>query len=144
MDAFNFWQKWLLGVSIFLVAFGGVLAAFPQSAPMDLAFNSQIDPVFWSDGNLPPEAAAFQSWIYGVLGSVVCGWGIVMAFVVHHPFRERRRWAWNSLAAGIVVWFIMDTTLSAIHHALFNVVFNTVLFGLIIVPLACTRKQFEA
>ena len=125
MNTFDFWQKWLLGVAILLVAFGTILAVFPQSRALDLAFNSHIDPVFWGQGNLPPEAAMFQSWIYGVLGAVVAGWGILLAFVVHHPFKERRKWAWNGLATGIAVWFVLDTTLSVTHHVFFNAGFNT-------------------
>lgn len=142
MNTFGFWQKWLLGVSVYLVIFGLVLAVFPQSAFMNVIFNSRIDPVFWQLGHVPEEAASFQAWIYGVLGATVCGWGILMIFIAHYPFKERQPWAWNSIAAGITIWFIVDTTLSALHHVLFNVAFNTLLLLLVALPLAFTRRHF--
>jgi hypothetical protein len=143
MNAFNFWQKWLLGTSIFLVVFGLVLACFPQSHFMDLVFNNRIDPSFWKSGHLPEAVASFQAWIYGVLGSVICGWGIFMIFIAHVPFKERLPWAWNCFAAGVAMWFIFDTTLSAYYHVFFNVGFNIILLVLLALPLAFTRKYFS-
>ena len=81
--------------------------------------------------------------LYGVLGATISGWGIFMIFIAHFPFRERQPWAWNCFAAGLTIWFIFDTTLSALHHVLFNVAFNTVLLLLVALPLAFTRKHFS-
>jgi hypothetical protein len=142
MDRFNFWWKWLMGVTLYLVAFGLVLAIFPQSRIMDIVFNNQIDPVFWPDGNLPEASASFQSWMYGVLGSVIAGWGISMFLVVRYPFNARAKWSWNCMALGITLWFVVDTALSATHHVWFNVGFNTILWLLIVIPLVFTRKHF--
>jgi len=140
--SFNFLQKWLLFVSAYLVLFGMVLAFFNQSALMDMIFNNQIDPVFWQEDDIPAGVVSFQSFIYGVLGATVSGWGLCMAFLVAHPFKARERWAWNCLAASMAVWFVADTALSALHHVTFNVLFNAVLLLLIGLPLAFTRKYF--
>jgi hypothetical protein len=142
MKHFNFWQKWLLIVSLYLVIFGLVLAFFNQSQLMDLVFNNQIDPAFWPGGNIPENAALFQAWVYGVLGATVSGWGILMAFVVGYPFKARQKWAWNCLAAALTIWFIADTAISAYFQVIFNVVFNTALFLLIGIPLLFTRSVF--
>ncbi|MFC1834739.1 hypothetical protein ACFL2Q_08390 [Thermodesulfobacteriota bacterium] len=143
MVAFDFWRKWLMVVSVALVAFGVVLALFPRSPLLDYALNSRIDPVFWPDGNMPESAAQFRAWLYGVLGATISGWGIVMAFIVHYPFRAQQWWAWNAMAAGITTWFLIDTALSAAHHVMFNVLFNTVVFLLIAVPLIATRRHLS-
>ena len=142
MDRFDFWWKWLVGVTLYLSVFGLVLAIFPQARIMDILFNNQIDPVFWPGGLLPEAAESFQSWIYGVLGSVVAGWGIFMFFVVRYPFKAKEKWAWNCMAVAFTLWFVVDTILSATHNAWFNVVFNTILWLLIVIPLLFTRKQF--
>jgi len=142
MKHFNFWQKWLLFVSLYLVLFGLVLAFFGQSPLMDFIFNNQIDPVFWPEGAVPENAATFQAWIYGVLGTTVIGWGIFMAFLAQYPFKAREKWAWNCFAVGVAVWYIADTAISARYQVTFNVLFNTILFVLLGLPLLFTRKDF--
>ena len=144
MSSFGFWQKWLLFVSVFLVVFGLALAVFPHSSLMDAAFNKNIDPVFWPGAGPPTDSKIFQAWIYGVLGSVIMGWGLVMAFVAHYPFRSREKWAWECVALCICTWYIADTGLSAYYHAYFNVLFNTVMLLLIGLPLILTRKHFKS
>ncbi len=143
MNRFAFWQKWLLGVSVYLVAFGVVLAVFPQSRLMNLALNNQIDPAFWApSAEMGAGTARFQAWIYGVLGATVAGWGVLLAFISHFPFKAKERWAWNAIAAGIGLWYVLDTPLSAYHGVSFNLLFNTALLLLIAIPLAATRKAF--
>ena len=143
MSRFAFWQKWLLAVSVYLIAFGIVLALFPQSRLMNLAFNNQINPAFWAaPSDMGPGTVRFQAWIYGVLGATVAGWGVLLAFISHFPFKAKERWAWNAIAAGIGLWFIIDSPLSACYGVSLNLLFNTALLLLIAIPLAATRKAF--
>jgi hypothetical protein len=143
MNSFNFWQRWLLGLGLYLIAFGLALAFFSQSALMDFVFNKHIDPVFWGLTGLSENATRFQSWIYGVLGAVICGWGIYLSFLAHHPFRRKERWAWDCIGAGFIVWFVIDSVLSLHHHVGFNAIVNTVLLLLVALPLLFTRKHFS-
>ncbi len=142
MTGFLFWKRVLFVVTLVISAFGLVLAFFNQSQLMDWAFNRRIDPAFWGDGGYPAEFRAFQSWVYGVLGATVAGWGIVMAFLVHHAFRPENRWAWNAFAVGISIWYICDSALSWYWGAGFNVLFNTLLLLAVGVPLLATRRYF--
>jgi len=48
-----------------------------------LLFNRQINPVFWQTPDAPEFVAAFQAWVYGVLGATMSGWGICLAFMAH-------------------------------------------------------------
>ena len=139
---FNFWQRWLLIVSIFLVMFGLMLAFFNQTAFFDFLFNNQVNPVFWKAPALDEGTFAFQHWVYGVLGATVSGWGVFMAFLVHYPFRRKEPWAWNCLVLGVGLWYVVDTTLSMLSQVVFNAVFNTVLLVLLAPPLIFTRKIF--
>lgn len=143
MGSFEFWRKWLLAVSVYLVVFGLFLAFFNQSALMDLLFNNQIDPVFRIDRSGSEETARFQAWIYGVLGATVSGWGILMTYIVYYPFTSRNRWAWNAVALGIGVWFVIDTAVSLYHEVVFNAVFNALLLALMAIPLAFTKRHFK-
>lgn len=142
MCNFNFWQKWLFFVGIYLAVFGLVLAFFNQTYVMDFVFNNQINSVFWSANAVPENIIPFQSWVYGVLGATVAGWGIFIAFLAYYPFKAREKWAWNCIAAGISIWFIFDTSISAFYDVTFNVVFNVVLLIFIGLPLLFTRKYF--
>jgi hypothetical protein len=143
MGSFDFWRKWLLAVSVYLVIFGLFLAFFNQSYLMDLLFNNQIDPVFQIGQSGSEETARFQAWIYGVLGATVSGWGILMTYIVYYPFASRNGWAWNAIALGIGVWFVVDTSISIFHGVVFNAVFNTLLFILVAAPLVFTKRHFK-
>ena len=143
MGEFVFWQRWLFVVSVVIVLFGLALAFLNQTPVFDLAFNNQIDPVFWSSSELIAEMRAFQKWIYGVLGATVAGWGIFMAFVAEHPFKRRERWAWNCLGLGLLIWFLVDTGISLYFKVYFNAMFNTVLFLAGLIPLVFSRSEFR-
>ena len=142
MERFNFWQKWLFLVSLIMVALGLFIALFNRSQIFELIFNRQINPLFWKEGAVLPGTADFQSWIYGVLGATVSGWGILMAFIANYPFKEKQKWSWISLALAAVLWFVVDTSLSICFHVYYNAVFNTILFLAIAAPLLFTRKYF--
>jgi len=122
LNKFNFWQKWLIFVGIYLVVFGLYLTFFSQSSIMDFLFNRNIDPYFWVVTELPENTLRFQGWIYGVLGAVIAGWGTLIAFWASYPFKTRERWAWNGLALATAIWYIADTAISAMYGVIFNVI----------------------
>lgn len=109
---------------------------------MDFFFNQHIDPSFWVIAQLPESAVKFQGWIYGVLGSVIAGWGTMIAFWAAFPFKSRERWAWNGLAMAIVIWYIADTSISVQYGVTFNVMFNTLMLLFLATPLIFTKKHF--
>ena len=141
MDALSMWRKWLLLVSLCIVAFGLLLAFCSQTPLKDLVIGEQIDTVFWPGGT-PENLKPYQSWRYGTLGAHVAAFGVIMAFVVHYGFREGRRWAWNCVAVAITVWFVGDTTVSVYHGVWFNVVFNTGIFLAVWIPLLLSKRCF--
>jgi len=139
----SFWDRWLLLVGWLLVTFGLSLGFFNQTPFFDLAFNRQIDSVFWPDGTLVESIEQFQAWIYGVLGVTVSGWGVFMIFLARHPFRKRQRWARNCVFTGITLWYITDTAISLYFGVIFNAVFNTTLAALVYIPLVATWGEFN-
>ncbi|MBI2526652.1 MAG: hypothetical protein HYV93_11770 [Candidatus Rokubacteria bacterium] len=143
MSHFLFWQRWLVVLSVLTSVFGLLLAFLSRTALFDVLFNRRVDPVFWGDGEPAAAALLFQGWIYGVVGATVAGWGVMMAFVAWHPFRQKQRWAWNCLAAGMLVWFVVDTSITLHFGVVFNAAFNTILFAAALVPLLMTRKEFS-
>jgi hypothetical protein len=141
MSKFSFWQRWLFAVGLIVTAFGLVMAFLNGTAVFDL-FNDQIDPVFWGAGAIPEAATRFRQWVYGAWGATVAGWGVFIVFIARYPFRARERWAWSCLAVGLLVWYLVDTGISLYFEVYFNAAFNTLLLGLVALPLAGTRKHF--
>jgi len=116
--------------------------AFSSGTPLFDLFHHQINPAFWSVNAIDDATRKFQQWVYGVWGATIAGWGIVLTYLARYPFRNKERWAWDGLILGVLIWFVLDTSLSLFYKVYFNVVLNTVLFILGILPLAFTRKWF--
>jgi hypothetical protein len=141
MSSFTFWQKWLFVVSI-IISGAGVMIAFLSGSVLGDLLNQQISPVFWGSSDVGGSAREFQQFIYGILGAMMACWGIFIAFMARYPFRNKERWAWNCLLAGMLVWFVLDTGLSAYHAVYVNVVANTAFLVLVLLPVVLTRKEF--
>lgn len=140
-DAVDFWATWLFVVVVALSVFGVALALL-SATPLFTLFHQQIDPVFWGTQPLSSATRAYQQWIYGVLGAVLAGWGTTLAFVAWVPFRARQRWAWWCLGLGLVLWGIIDTSLSVAFGVTFNVAFNLVILLATLLPLGLTWARF--
>ena len=140
--SFYFWQKWLVGVSIYLVVFGILLAFFSQSQFMHVLLNQYIDPSFWPDNQISAGTMQYKKWVSGVLGAIVASWGILIAFIAYYPFNLRERWAWSSIAVAVMFWFFVDSGCSLYYNVPINAVVNLFTLVLFVVPLFFTRKYF--
>ena len=142
MKDFLFWQKWLLVAGVLVTLFG-VLMALLSGTPLFDIFNRQIDPVFWGARPSEQSTREFQQWMYSVWGATIVGWGVSVIWIAYYPFRAKERWAWNCLAVGLLVWFLLDTLLSARYGVYFNVAFNIVVFLVLGLPLLFSRPFFR-
>jgi hypothetical protein len=142
-DGGDFWATGLFVVVVALSVFGVALALLSATPLFDL-FHRQIDPVFWGTQPVAGATSDYQHWVYGVLGAVLAGWGSTLAFVVWFPFRARQPWAWWCLGVGIVLWCVIDTSLSLSFRVFFNVAFNLVIFLATLLPLGLTRHRFRS
>jgi hypothetical protein len=140
MEWYRFWRFWLIAVAVFIIVFGFIMALFNATVVFAF-FNQQINPVFWGSTPLPASTQAFQSWVYGAWGSTVMGWGITLLFLAWYPFARQERWAWNSIFIGLLLWFILDTGISWWFQVFINVLLNTTIFVLVIIPLLLTWKD---
>jgi hypothetical protein len=141
MNRFSFWQTWLWVLSV-VIAMLGVALALWGGTPLFDWMNNLINPIFWGTQLPGVEASAFRQWMYAVLGAVMAGWGIFLAFIARYPFARRERWAWDCTIIGLLVWFLIDTSASLYFKVYFNVIGNTGLLVLALLPLIFTRKQF--
>jgi hypothetical protein len=143
MQAFKFWQRWLFTLGLAIIFFGLILAFFNQAALLGFNFNQLINAVFWPSEKINDQMLMFQKWIYGVLGAVMAGWGVFIAFIAYGPFQRKEHWSWNCLLLGFILWYLPDTAISVYFKVYFNALINTFLFGAAILPLVLTRKHLN-
>ncbi|HVO71423.1 MAG TPA: hypothetical protein VMT24_15340 [Aggregatilineaceae bacterium] len=125
---------------------GGVWAAH-RPAERDRAVRHGVQPpdqpAFWDTKSVDGPTQDFQRWIYSALGATVAGWGVFLAFLAHTPFKRRERWARDCMAAGIGLWFVLDTAVSLYHRVYFNALaVNVPLLLIVALPLWFTRREF--
>jgi len=135
---FDFWCRWLLFASLFFTAFGVAAALAPDSGLFDV-WIGQVDRTFFA-GSIPPDARALRGFLMGPLGGTIAGSYAMQVFVVAIPFKRRERWAWHAILWPMLLWFAVDSFVSALHGAWFNIVLinlmPVVTFG---IPLFATR-----
>ena len=138
---FDFWRRWLLVVSIGSAAIGLVIAFFPDS-PLFAYHTAAIEEVFFA-GSMTDEAAELRRFLFGPIGGTIAGYFTMQTLIVRGPFRRRETWAWHAVFWPLVLWFAIDSTVSILHGALFNVwMINIWTLGLVGLPLLMTRRAF--
>jgi len=142
--SFLFWHRWLLGASVFFVVFGIAAALAPDSF-LFAVWIGQIDRTFFGSevlgGVITPEAKAMRGFLMGPLGGTIAGSYLIQVFVVAVPFARREAWAWHALLWPMLLWFCVDSLVSGLHGAWFNIyminLMPLVVFG---IPLFATRS----
>jgi len=90
----------------------------------------------WGTQEIPPEAWPVAEQLLAMLGATMACWGLAMAAVVAVPLRRRELWAWWCVAASALLWFTVDTGLSAANGVRVNVAFNCAAALMMGLPLA--------
>jgi hypothetical protein len=142
MERFRVWVAWLKIVGFGLVIFGIIMTFFNSTTLFEM-FNQGIDPVFWGSTLSDNRAIAFRTWVYGAGGATIAGWGISLLFLVYNAFSRRERWAWFAISGGLVVWYLLDTGVSAYFGVGFNVIFNSFIMGVVVIPLIASYRAFK-
>ncbi|GAB5533858.1 MAG: hypothetical protein Rubg2KO_01070 [Rubricoccaceae bacterium] len=141
--AFRFWQRWLFFASVFFCAFGVVVAVFPNAFFLDM-WQEAVARTFYS-GTEPEEAAAFRAFVMGPLGGTMAGSYLLQAFIAAIPFARREPWAWWATLSAMLLWFVVDSSLSLLHGAAFNVwMINGMPLLIFLPPLIATRRAFAS
>lgn len=118
-NKFTFWYRWLLCVTVFSIFIGLLIAFLPNSFIFDL-YNLKMTSVFF-DGEIPNEAKEMKSFLFGAIGGTVSGYFIFQLFIVWNALYKKERWAWTAIVVALLLWFIVDSTVSLFHGAYFNI-----------------------
>lgn len=138
----TFWWWLLLISSGFFVIFG-VLAALFGSLPPASIWGDWTAQHFFARDFTADERIVFD-FMRGPLGGTMAGSYLMQAAIVAIPLRRGERWAWWAVAGAVLLWFIVDSSVSAMHGAWFNVVrINLVALTVTFAGLLGTRSMLR-
>ncbi len=135
----RFWTNWLLVASVGVIAFGLVLVAAPGVTRQGFSLL-----VYGSPDALDAfgsEQAQYISLAHAIIGAVMVGWGVALAYVTKALFSTGNPIGWNLIALSLGAWFVPDTSYSLISGYWQNAVLNTAFALLFAVPLWATRSR---
>jgi hypothetical protein len=129
----SFWRMWFmfwcLSIGIFgVVLAGGALEATSGPAALFLTLLKGPSPLVF-DPTL--------RFCLGVMGGVSIGWAAMLYLVIvaATDLGENGRPFWSAITAGMVSWFVIDSSLSVATGFGLNVVPNIALAGMYVVGL---------
>jgi hypothetical protein len=137
---FPFWRAWLIVASWAAAGFGLALALFNQTPLFDVILNSHVDPTFWPAAPRWPPVARFEQFVYGVMGAMLVGWGLMMALVATWAFSPTARAVWWGFVLSLLVWYSLDTVISLICGVPWNAALNSLFLIMLGTPLAATVR----
>ncbi len=139
---FNFWQKWLTYANVIAI-FVGIVSAFANESIILSAYNDSMRDVFFQSNALDPATLQLKNWLFGIIGATIVGFHILAVMISENAFKNRERWAYYAISFGLSSWFAIDSTISFLYGAIFNILMiNIVAFAGIALPLVMTHKYF--
>ena len=130
----GFWRTWMTGWCGAVGLFGLVLAGG--------AFDATSGPTRLLYGVLnaaaPFEPDATLRFTLGVLGAVTVGWSLTLLAAIRAASlldRPAARPVWSLIALSVVVWWAIDSALSAATGFALNIAPNTVFAAAFLVPM---------
>lgn len=130
----DFWKNWLTVWAWGVILFGAALAgfAFEASSGFTRFFFGLI-------GNpVADEPGQHMRFAMGLIGCITMGWGITFmaAFKAAHMLTgEAAASVWRLTTAAVVIWYVIDSSISAATGFPLNAVSNTALLALFLIPI---------
>ena len=128
----------LLLVSFAVQGIVGYSVALAIDTPLWDWHQERVGLALWGEADYPAEADAYRQWMSALLGGTISCWAVAMIWIVAIPMRRRESWAWWAIITSTLVWFSIDTAISALHGVGINVFFNVMALSMIAIPLAMT------
>lgn len=106
----------LLGVCVMSIG-AGVASAFAIRSPLFHFYDLATAEVFF-DG-AAGDWVEWQRFVYGLIGATIAGQFVALAVMLWRA--PGQRWVPWAVASSMTVWFVVDSGLSLVHGAGFNV-----------------------
>ena len=132
----DMWRKWIAFWCLAVGLFGLVLvvAAMPGNEAMLAALLARFGPA-------PASVGGPLQFATGLMGAVTLGWAatLYVAFrMAEELSAEAARRFWHGTVAGVMVWYLVDGSLSVATGFGLNVVPNTMFLIAFVIPLWAT------
>lgn len=142
MNAEKFWYSWLK-ITMILVIIAGIALAFLSRTSLFEFINQNINHIFFAD-QLPDIATQkLQGWLLGIMGAILAAWGITVLYLTCYAMKKKEFWSWKCIFFSLIVWFIIDTSVSIYYQAILNIFINCIFFFQIAAPLLFLRNSFK-
>jgi hypothetical protein len=130
----SFWQNWLKLWASGVILFGVVLASGAFAAT-----DALVRPIFDMLGHpFPSEPDAHHRFSLGLMGAVSIGWGLTLLGMINAIFGLARDSAapfWRAILVATMIWYVVDGYISYATGFALNIVSNTLLVALLLIPL---------
>lgn len=136
----TFWTRWLKAWSLVLVAFGSIFTVidFPLiGRPARLFYQLAFLPASVESPSITPALATAN----GVMGAVLMGWGLFLYLAVDPMIRDDAALLRRAIALALTVWYVFDTMTSWRCQAFGNVVANTIVYLVFMLPVLATSAK---
>lgn len=122
-----FWKNGLVVWAIFVTLFGLIIAGGGWAATDGLA--RAIFHLLGGD-TFPGEDRTFRASV-GLMGAVTFGWGLTLLAVVRYVTKapEQRRALLGPVTLAMVVWCVLDSSLSILNGFALNAVSNLLILA---------------
>ncbi|WP_193199869.1 hypothetical protein [Nostoc sp. MG11] len=138
---FRLWWYWLVIVTCGVTIFSISLVILPDF--MQLFFNAMLFSSSQAHTTFDEIAYSYIKFLYGILGAVMVGWSVTLLFILAGPFHRGQREAWYAMTVSVLVWFVLDSSLSISSGFWQNAVFNTMFLIFFAIPLVATYRYFQ-
>jgi hypothetical protein len=127
----NPWMTvWCTAIGLFgLIIIGGGFEV--TSGPIRMFFNLLDGP---GELDLNPH----MQFTLAVLGAVTIGWSVTLLVAIqaaHQLEQQARRSIWIGIVASIVVWYVVDSSLSIATGFWHNAISNTIISATFLIPV---------
>lgn len=129
-------KRWLQILAAIHVI-GGLLLPILVYTPLAAPYFAHLQNAF-PDSN--PESLRF---LIGVFGPTVASWGLLFFYAIGKAFETRTRKDWWVLIDAVLVWSVIDTTLSIAHNIFAHYYLNGIVLILFLAPLILSKKHFN-
>ena len=139
--AFSTSSTYLKMVSIFMMILG-LFWMFSGSFDPFGIYQHYFANHFWQT-EVPPEAAQTTfSFLMILFGAMLVGFFTMYYFLIHHGFKTKQLWVWQTAVYGILTWFVIDTLMCISIGAYFNIILANITTLALVSPLFFMRKNF--
>jgi hypothetical protein len=142
-DAFDRWRRVLLVITAVFAVLAIGWAVLGSFDPFGFYEGYMARWLFGIEVLPDPAKRAFAFALIPA-GATTAAFFVVVNMIVYHAFPRREAWAYRAVVGAVLVWFVVDSGLSALHGAWFNIaIANVPCLVVVGVPLVYLRAYFR-